>query len=339
MRFISVALFVPSVIITAMPPDMADIEITAPIATAIESTNPTATASDIEKPSPLVSYLGKVPGQEFAKRQIEFFKVSFESVVTGSTGAEADRISQALEELFRTMITEGANERDFYVLGGIINKFIREANPYLSRSNAIRALIIKIYLELGRNILGIGKRVLEDLDEQDLISRAIMALDMETDPLFIPTEITQGYVECLEALKAAQTRVEDLVGGDRDTRLILVQGSRIHKVMPKLEQNIKLFANEIPGPIIEWFRLVNSRDAHNVYSNDRQITQIIDTGSELTEMAIQICIYFRQNLHIIDLMGHVLSEFTTLTRIAIKETFSRLVGSQRRESEISKKAC
>ena len=108
MRFLFVVFLVQSVITTATTPVTA-VETTASMAAAIENIDPTTTASGMQYPSPLILYLGKVPGQEFAKRQIEFLKVSFEAIVTGSTGAEAERISNALEKVFKIMIYENAN--------------------------------------------------------------------------------------------------------------------------------------------------------------------------------------------------------------------------------------
>jgi hypothetical protein len=78
--------------------------------------------------SSLLTYLNRVPGQEFAKRQIEYLRVTFESLVTGSSPADAGRVTESLKSFVSSLIEEGAAERDFYVLGGILNEFIRQTH-------------------------------------------------------------------------------------------------------------------------------------------------------------------------------------------------------------------
>jgi hypothetical protein len=209
MRYLSIVFFVQTVLSTTNLPSVS-LEDATQIDIITQASTLSAAQSVIGGISPVLAYLGKIPGREFAKRQIEFLKVSFEATVFGSTGEEAERICQALEEVFKLMINENANERDFYVLGGIINKFILEANPFWTRSNAIEELTSEIYLELGRNILTSGKRVLDDAEEQDLMSRVIMAKD-HLEPYNSPAVKTKGYVECLEEFISAQACVEDLV--------------------------------------------------------------------------------------------------------------------------------
>jgi hypothetical protein len=86
-----------------------------------ESSKQGVVESNHEATSPLLKHLRTIPGVQFAMKQIEYLRLTFNSLVSGTTSMDADRVSASLKNLVSTLTEEGSSERDFHVLGGIMN--------------------------------------------------------------------------------------------------------------------------------------------------------------------------------------------------------------------------
>ena len=254
--------------------------------------------------SSLLTYLNRVPGQEFAKRQIEYLRVTFESLVTKSTPADTRKVTESLNNFITVLIEEGAPERDFYLLGGILNEFVRQAHKndrverhdrwtYGSTYRAVEALSKRMYQALRRNLLEIFA-VLEDPVEQSLISRSVKAFDDERSLTVSfrgrSTKFSsKTFVEILEALKDAQTRIEAHVGGCRGTEILTSAIIYYHVSEDvKIKEKLTSFAEDIPNAITAWLGLINSKIATNIDQSNEVIGLLEEGGKHMVKLTIKI---------------------------------------------------
>jgi hypothetical protein len=336
----AILFFVPSIIASAI--------IDSPDTDSGKDAIETSTNGETTTQSSLLTYLNRVPGQEFAQRQIDYLRVTFESLVTGSTPADAERVTESLNNFITVLIEEGAPERDFYLLGGILNEFVRQAHKndrgerhnmltYGSTYSAVEALSKRMYQALRKNILE-SFAVLEDPVEQALISRTVVAVDDETSwtlSLSRPSLnlSSEGFVEILELLRDAQTRIEAQVGGYRQTERITsafdhYYGSEDVDIKEKLIS----FAEDIPNAITEWLGLINSEIATNIDQINEVIGLLEEGGELMVILTIRIYIQYQRTSELNDLAPRVLEAFTKVLNYVLRKRVSESLETLIRES-------
>jgi hypothetical protein len=118
MRFSSPHVFLAIVLGTASDRHADEIAERFTALTTTESSKQGVVESNHEATSPLLKHLGTIPDVQFAMKQIEYVRLTFNSLVSGTNSMDADRVSASLKNLVSTLTEEGSSERDFHVLGG-----------------------------------------------------------------------------------------------------------------------------------------------------------------------------------------------------------------------------
>jgi plasmid maintenance system killer protein len=115
-------------------------------------------------------------------------------------------------------------------------------------------------------------------------------------------------------------KIEAYVGAYRDTEKISSAIAYLGNLADiQVEENIKLFAENIASAIINWLELINSKDAISVYQSNKYFETLRAEGTKLMERAIKINSRYHLNFQLNEKFAQVLEALIKLTRIVIRK--------------------